>query len=249
LHEEFLHRMKKTARLLAILMLFLAFIAIAIDYRPVMAHVEMVQGDIRIVAGWSNEPPIVDQLNNVVLIITRVSDGQPINNALSQVVVTLNKGAQFKSLQFQPTEESGMYTATILPTEPGQYAVVMNGTIVGQAIDAQTEIEDVEDTARFSFPPTASTNTSSNNNEIPQQMIEQLQIVITGLTAQVDQANVVAEDARNVSQSATESAEELKMAADRAYLFGMIGVGVGVAGIAIAVVALSRKDVVALSRG
>jgi hypothetical protein len=237
--------MKKIARLLAILMLFLTFTAIAIDYRPVMAHVEMVQGDIRIVAGWLNEPPIVGQLNDVVLIITRVSDGQPINNALSQAVVTLNKGAQSKSLQFQPTEESGMYTATILPTEPGQYAVVMNGTIVGQAIDGQTEIEDVEDTARFTFPTAA--NTSSN--EIPQQVIEQLQTVITGLTAQVDQANVVAEDARNASQSATESAEELKMAADRAYLFGMIGVGVGVAGIAIAVVALSRKHVVALSRG
>jgi hypothetical protein len=238
--------MKKTARLLAILMLFLAFIAIAIDYRPAMAHVEMVTGDIRIVAGWLNEPPILDQLNDVVLIITRVSDGQPINNALSQVVVTLNKGTQSKSLQFQPTEESGTYTATILPTEPGQYAVVMNGTIAGQAIEGQTEIEDVEDAARFTFPPAAARTSS---NEIPQQVIEQFQTVITGLTAQVEQANVVAEDAINASQNATESAEELKIAADRAYLFGMIGVGVGVAGIAIAIVALSRKHVVALSSG
>ena len=58
-----------------------------------MAHVEMVQGDIRILAGWTNEPPIVSQLNEIVLIVTRVSDGQPINNALSQVAVTVNKGA------------------------------------------------------------------------------------------------------------------------------------------------------------
>lgn len=234
--------MKKIALLLAILVLFLPIITF--DYHhPVMAHVEIVQGDIKILAGWTNEPPTVDQLNDILLIISRVSDGQPINNALSQVAVSVNKGTQSKSLQFQPTEESGMYTATILPTEPGQYAVAMNGTIAGQAIDVQTEIEDVEDTARFTFPPE-----STGSNEIPQQVIEQLQTVITGLTAQVDEANVLAEDARNASQSATESAEELKMAADRAYLFGMIGVGVGVAGIAIAVVALSRKDVVTLSR-
>lgn len=234
--------MKKIAWLLALFMLFLPFITL--DYHPVMAHVEMVQGDIRILAGWTNEPPIVSQLNEIVLIVTRVSDGQPINNALSQVAVTMNKGAESKSLQFQPTEESGTYTAEILPTEPGQYAVVMNGTIAGQAIDGQIQIEDVEDTARFTFPPA-----SASSNEISQEVIVQLQTVITGLTAQIDEANVVAEDAKNASLSATESAQESRLAADRAYLFGMIGIGVGAAGIAIAVVALSRKDVVTVSRG
>ncbi len=232
--------MKKIACLLALFMLFSQFIAF--DYRPAMAHVEMVQGDIKIIAGWVNEPPTVGQLNEILLTVTRVSDGQPIINALSQVAVTANKGTESKSLQFQPTEESGTYTSEILPTEPGQYAIVMNGTIAGQAIDAQTELEDVESTARFTFPPAADTG----SNEIPQQVIQQLQTVITGLTAQVDEANILAEEARNASQTSTESAEELKTAADRAYLFGMIGVGVGVAGIAIAVVALSRKDVMAL---
>jgi hypothetical protein len=235
--------MKKIAWLLALFMLFLPFITL--DYRPVMAHVEMVQGDIRILAGWTNEPPIVGQLNEIVLIVTRVSDGQPINNALSQVAVTVNKGTESKSLQFQPTEESGTYTAETLPTEPGQYAVVMNGTIAGQTIDGQIQIEDVEDTARFTFPPAS----ASSSNEIPQEVIEQLQTVITGLTAQIDEANVVAEDARNATLSATESAQEARLAGDRAYLFGMIGIGVGAAGIAIAVVALSRKDVVTVSRG
>jgi hypothetical protein len=234
--------MKKIARLLALFMLFLPFITL--DYRPVMAHVETVQGDIRIIAGWTNEPPIVDQLNEIILIVTRVSDSQPINNALSQVAITVNKGTESKSLQFQPTEESGTYTSEILPTEPGQYAVVMNGTIAGQAIDAQIQIEDVEDTERFTFPPA-----SASSNEVPQQVIEQLQTVITGLTAQIDEANVLAEDARNASLSATESAQEARLASDRAYLFGMIGIGVGAAGIAIAVVALSRKDVVTVSRG
>jgi hypothetical protein len=217
--------------------LFLSFLAF--NLRPVLAHEEMVIGNVRIVTGWVNEPPLVNQLNGIVITITNVSNDQPINNALAQLDITVNKGTENKSLDFQPTEEAGVYTATLLPTQTGQYTVVMRGMIAGQAIDAQIEIEDVEDTARFTFPP-ASTSTSSN--QIPQELVEQLQTVITDLTAQVEEANVAAEDAYNATQSVTESVEELKMSADRAYLFSMIGVGAGVAGIAIGVVALSRKE-------
>lgn len=208
---------------------------LAFSLLPAMAHEEMVRGDIKIVGGWTNEPPLVDQFNGVELAITRVSDGQPINNALAQLDISIKKGAQTKSLDFQPQEEAGVYAAKILPTQTGQYAVVMKGTIAGQAIDGQIEIEDVGDTVLFAFPP------SSTSGEIPQEVIEQLQAVIADLATQVDVANVLAEEAKTAAADATETSAEVKMAADRAYLFGMIGVGVGVAGIAIGVVALSRR--------
>ena len=234
--------MEKVALFLAVTLLlsFLAF-----NPGPVLGHEEVVFGDINIVAGWVDEPPLVNQLNGVLIIITQVSNGQPVNNALAQVDITLQKGAETRPLEFQPTEEAGTYTATILPTQTGQYAVVMRGTIAGQAIDGQIEIEDVEDTARFAFPPTGAATTTTgtgNNSQIPQGLIEQLQTVITDLTAQVEEANVVAQEANNATQRATESIEELKMSADRAYLFSLIGVGAGAAGIAIGVVALSRRE-------
>jgi hypothetical protein len=233
--------MEKVALFLAatLLLSFLPF-----NLGPVLAHEEIVIGNIRIVTGWVNEPPLVNQLNGIVVTITNVSNDQPINNALAQLDITVNKGTENKSLDFQPTEEAGVYTATLLPTQTGQYTAVMRGMIAGQTIDAQIEIEDVEDTARFTFP-SASTNTStstSGSNQIPQELVEQLQTVITDLTAQVEEANIAAEDAYNATQGVTESVEELKMSADRAYLFSMIGVGAGVAGIAIGVVALSRKE-------
>jgi hypothetical protein len=228
--------MEKVALFLAAT-LFLSFLAF--NLRPVLAHEEMVIGNVRIVTGWVNEPPLVNQLNGIVVIITNVSNDQPINNALAQLDITVNKGTENKSLDFQPTEEAGVYTATLLPTQTGQYGVVMRGMIAGQAIDSQIEIEDVEDTARFTFPPAS---TGGSSNQIPQELVEQLQTVITDLTAQVEEANVAAEDAYNATQSVTESVEELKMSADRAYLFSMIGVGAGVAGIAIGVVALSRRE-------
>lgn len=234
--------MEKVALFLAVTLLlsFLAF-----NPGPVLAHEEVSFGDINVVAGWVDEPPLVNQLNGVLLIITQVSNGQPVNNALAQLDITLQKGAETRPLEFQPTEEAGTYTATILPTQTGQYAVVMRGTIAGQAIDGQIEIEDVEDTARFTFPPTGAATTttgSGNNSQIPQGLIAQLQTVITDLTAQVEQANVVAQEANNATQSVTESVEELKMSADRAYLFSLIGIGAGAAGIAIGVLALSRRE-------
>ena len=230
-----------------LLLSFLTF-----NLQPALAHEEADFGDIKVEAGWVNEPPLLNQLNGIILIVSRVSNGQPVNNALAQLDVTLQKGADDMPLNFQPTEEAGSYTATILPTQLGQYAVVMQGTVAGQAINGQIQIEDVEDTARFAFPPVASTDSSSSisssnsssssSNQIPQGLIEQLQIVIADLTAQVEQSNVTATQANNLTQSITGSIGELQTSADRAYLFGLIGVGVGTAGIAIGVVALSRRE-------
>ena len=232
----------------ALLLSFLAF-----NLQPVLAHEEMVFGNIRVVAGWANEPPLVNQLNGIVLAISQVSNGQPVNNAFAQLDITLQKGAESMPLNFQPTEETGSYTATVLPTQIGQYAVVMQGTVAGQAVNGQIEVEDVEDTARFTFPPVASTSSSSsistssnssgsNSVQIPQALIEQIQTVIADLTAQVEQSNVAAQEANNSTQNITESIGEIQTSADRAYLFSLVGVGVGTAGIAIGVVALSRRE-------
>ena len=239
--------MKKIALFFAaaLLLSFLAF-----NMPAVIAHEEVVIGDIRIVAGWVNEPPLVNQLNDVLLIITQVSNGQPVNNALAQVDASLQKGTETRPLEFLPAEEAGTYTATILPTQTGQYTVVLRGTISGQTIDGPIDIEDVEDTARFAFPlssPSTTTTTTAGgggggDNQIPQGFIDQLQMVITDLTTQIEEASIAAQEANNSTQSVAESIEELKISADRAYLFSLIGIGAGTAGIALGVVALTRRE-------
>ena len=228
--------MEKVALFLVVILilLFLPF-----NLRPGLAHEEVVFGDIRIVGGWVNEPPLINQLNGILVTMTLVSNGQPINNAFAQLDITLQKGTETRPLDFQPSEEAGTYTATILPTQTGQYTIVMRGTVAGQAIDGQIQIEDVEDTARFTFPPAT---TTGGGNQIPQGLIEQLQTVIADLTAQVEEANLVAQEANNATQGVSESIEELKISADRAYLFSLIGVGAGAAGIAVGVLALSRRE-------
>jgi outer membrane murein-binding lipoprotein Lpp len=222
--------MKKIAlSLLAFAMLLAAF-----SFPRALAHEEIQQGDVRIVGGWTNEPPYVNQVNGIELNITRISNGQPINNALAQVDVSMRKGGETKPLEFQPTEEAGHYVAEILPTQTGQYAIAFQGTIAGAAFNGQIEIEDVGNTRLLEFPP------ASSSGGVSDEVLEQLQTVVTDLTAQVDQATTASEEAQQAAQAATESAAEQKVAADRAYLFGMVGVGVGVAGIIIGVVALTR---------
>ncbi len=225
--------MKKIALPLAASLLLVSFLAS--NPGPALAHEELCQNGICIVGGWVNEPPLVNQLNGIELTITRESDGQPITNAVAQLDISVRKGGQTRSIDPEPQEEPGVYATAILPTQTGQYAIVMRGTVAGQAIDGQVEIEDVGDTARFNFPP-ASTGGLSG------EVVEQLQTVISDLAAQVDEANIAAEEARTAAAAATESSAELKQAADTAYLFGMIGVGVGVAGIAIGVAAMSRRE-------
>lgn len=229
--------MDKVALFLAatLLLSFLAF-----NTNSAVAHEEVVIGNISIVGGWLDEPPLVNQLNDIVMIITNASNGEPINNALAQLEVTLQKGTESRPLEFQPAEESGTYTATIFPTQTGQYAIVMRGTIAGQAIDGQMQIEDVEDTARFNFPP--ATTAGGGGNQIPQGLVEQLQVVIADLTAQVEEANIEAQNANNATRGIIESIEDLRISADRAYLFSLIGVGAGVAGIAIGAIAMSRRE-------
>lgn len=232
--------MDKVALFLAatLLLSFLAF-----NTNSAVAHEEAVIGNISIVGGWLDEPPLVNQLNDIVMIITNVSNGQPINNAIAQLEVTLQKGTESRPLEFQPAEEAGTYTATILPTQTGQYAIVMRGTIAGQAIDGQMQIEDVEDTVRFNFPPaTTAGGGGGGGNQIPLGLVEQLQVVIADLTAQVEEANIEAQNANNATRGIIESIEDLRISADRAYLFSLIGVGAGVAGIAIGAIAISRRE-------
>jgi phosphotransferase system glucose/maltose/N-acetylglucosamine-specific IIC component len=94
----------------------------------------------------------------------------------------------------------------------------------------------VADPKQLSFPAGGSTG------QVDSGIIDQFRSAITDLTSQVDDAKASADQAQQAAQNAAQSAANVKASADGAYIFGMIGVGVGVAGIVLAVIALSRKE-------
>ncbi|MGH9991479.1 MAG: hypothetical protein ACREAZ_02400 [Nitrososphaera sp.] len=213
------------------------------SFPPALAHEECESGDIKFVGGWVNEPPVVDQLNGIELTVTRISSDEAIINAVAGLEIIVKKGTPTKTLNFAPTETEGVYDAPILPTQTGQYAVVIKGTVADQAVQCQIEIEDVGSASVLEFPPKSSNGNGGNNGNgtLPPEFLEQLRLVIQDLSSQVDQAMTASEEAGEAASAAAESANDLRLTADRAYIFGMVGVGVGVAGIVIGVVALSKS--------
>ncbi len=224
--------MKKAAVALAVALPLLLF-----AFKPAFAHNETEVGDIRVVGGWGIEPPLIGELNTIVIQVTTISDGEPVTNAFASADVVVRKGGVQKALELLPAEEAGWYEAEIIPTQLGQYAIAFSGRISSQQVNTQIELEDVEDSARLNFPESG----SNPDQGIPEDFVEQMRSVITGLTVQVEDAMSSAQDASDAARSAAESASETRAAADRAYLVGVVGIGVGIAGIAIAAVALSRR--------
>jgi hypothetical protein len=202
------------------------------NVRYASAHVTKNFGSINVEVGWANEPPLAGQMNTITVGITTKSDDKPVANAVGQLQATIKKGGDTKTLDLLPQEQEGLYGAQVIPSQIGEYEVVLKGNVSGQAIAETIPLDTVEDPKELSFPAGGSSNAVSSD------VIDQFKTAITDLTTQVDEAKAAADQAQNAARAA----QGVKAAADGAYMFGMIGVGVGVAGIALAVIALSRKE-------
>ena len=205
---------------------------------PAFAHQTMNFGSIAIEVGWANEPPLAGQLNTVTVGVSNASDNKPIPNAVEQLQATLKKGGETKPLDLLPQEEEGLYGAEVIPGQIGQYELLLMGTVSGQNVNGSVPLDDVSDPKELTFPSTA----GSDNSQVTSGIISQVGNAITDLSTQVDDAKASADQAQQTAQNATQSAQSIKVSADGAYMFAMISVGIGVAGIAIAVIALSRRE-------
>ena len=202
------------------------------------AHQTMNFGSIAIEVGWANEPPLEGQLNTVTVGVSNASDNTPIPNAVGELQATIKKGGETKPIDLLPQEQEGLYGAEVIPGQIGQYEILLMGTVNGQNINGSIPLDDVSDPKELTFPSTG----GSDNSQVTSGIINQVSNAITDLSTQVDDAKASADQAQQTAQNATQSAQSIKVSADGAYMFAMISVGIGVAGIAIAVIALSRRE-------
>src|SRR5918996_1121993 len=209
----------QTLDFLFIIIVLLSLLTISIvlnsPFQKVLAHISNQYGNTTIQAGWDQEPPLVDKINDVVVGVTRESDlgngsdsAIPVRNALTDMNIMVKYGGVTKSLDFVPSQEQeGWYESKILPTRIGSYNLVLNGTIQDQPISDEVQIEDVESTQKLSFPE-----------------------------ADIDDSGSLAESNSNIQ----EGIQNVKDIADRSYMIAITAIGVGAAGILIAVAALVR---------
>jgi hypothetical protein len=235
------------------LVLVFSFSTVKIAY----AHLTKKFGNLSVTVGWSNEPALVGELNNAIVGVNQTSGktSTGVINALANVNVLAKYGGVTKPLDFVPSEQTdGLYNGKMIPTRIGSYSLVMNGTIQGQKINAQIPLDEVQGKQQISFPDSGSssgvgggggdaTGAASNSNNVGPQ----LQGILSQLSNDIDSTKNSVDTMAKNNADTQKSVQDLKNAADRSYMIGMAGIGAGAAGIVIAAVALSRKDILKVS--
>src|SRR5919198_2108084 len=161
--------------LILIALLTLSFSNSKIAY----AHITKKFGNLLIEVGWSNEPSLVGELNNVIVQVNQTSSKSsqtPVINALGNMDIEVKYGGVTKPLDFAPSEQTeGLYNGQMIPTRVGSYSIVLNGTIQNQKIiNAEIPLDLVESKQKLNFPDsgafaggtdtTTATGTAANNN-------------------------------------------------------------------------------------
>lgn len=141
--------MNKTPLIIACL---ITLIAILLNYQSALAHVNVTVGDYDFEIGWVEEPPIVGQMNAILVNVVHTS-GEPVED-VSSLTVTISYGGQSKMLTLQPQGEDtpGQFMAPILTTLPGQYTVILGGKLGDTEISAEVEPEEVSSADTLQFP-------------------------------------------------------------------------------------------------
>jgi hypothetical protein len=209
--------------------------------------------------GWTEEPPLVGQLNSAIIVVEKVVTGgnsTPVSNALSQLDIKEKYGGITKPIEFVPSEQTeGGYEAKIIPTRIGSYSLLMNGSIQNQNItNVEIPLDEVEGTQMFSFPDreisgsssgsisgssngSNQTSTSGNNNDIGaevEQILSQFSNDIDSIKGSIAKLDSNYVNIQNSIQNA-------KSASDISFIIGMAGVGAGISGVIISLIVLSRR--------
>ncbi len=210
--------------------------------------------------GWTEEPPLVGQLNSAIIVVEKVVTGgnsTPVSNALSQLDIKEKYGGITKPIEFVPSEQTeGGYEAKIIPTRIGSYSLLMNGSIQNQNItNVEIPLDEVEGTQMLSFPDREISGSSSgsisgssngsnqtiaggNNNEIGaevEQILSQFSNDIDSIKGSIAKLDSNYVNIQNSIQNA-------KSASDISFIIGMAGVGAGISGVIISLIVLSRRS-------
>jgi hypothetical protein len=208
---------------LLLVILILLIVGIFFSTQNSFAHKDVQVGNITITAGWLTEPPLVNNLNSLLLMFHE--NDTPIRNAMKDITVNIQFGGVTKEVDFIPSEEStGTYLSEIIPTQLGTYILSLNGKLNNQNITIEVTIEDVEDTAKLSFPPV-------ENTDVSQNIGSQIKPIISDINKQIEENKNSNNETRQLVEEVINKVEEMKVDLNRIGLLSFIGVALGAAAI------------------
>ena len=193
-------------------------------------HTVDAVGEYRVEIGWMNEPVVSGETNAIEFYVSplipcpdiseaiKCAESQKFQNGISDLRKTIKMKLIYKdetiTLPLSPDHNiPGKYYAFVNPTVSGFYQANILGTIVDTPISLSMHPPKVDERAYIEFPEPADITV--------QQMID-------GHTALI-------EDVSELKDSVT-TLEELQ-----SNNIGYIGIGVGILGIAIAIVAITKS--------
>ncbi len=204
----------------------LAFWIVGASALPASAHLHEQVGDIVFTVGWSSEPAFAGEPNSVQVFVNEAAaggeEGPPVDARQVKLTVEIIFGERngTEKLPAVPLESFAFgspgefRTEAIVPTRPGTYTFHFAGTIKGKAFDKYytsgekgaiegTQYNDINEVAKVSFPEKDPTN-------------GQLALAL-----------------ENAEKTASAAADKASDDAKNARLFGIIGIAVGVIGLAV----------------
>lgn len=243
-----------------LLMLIVLFVFSFSNAKTAYAHITKNFGNIQVEVGWSNEPALVGELNNIIVQVNQTGGKNtqtPVINALGSMDMAVKYGGVTKPLDFVPSEQTeGLYNGQMIPTRVGSYSLVLNGTIQEQKISAEIPLDLVESKQKLNFPDSGgsggsgigdTSSVASNTATASNNIGPQLQGIVSELANDIDSTKASIDTLTKSNADTQKTIQDLKNTNDRLYMIGLGGVGAGVAGIIIAATALSRRNVLEVS--
>jgi hypothetical protein len=203
---------------------------------PASAHEERKVGNYMLAVGFGDEPAYAGTKNSVQMFLHNAKTDKPVIDLGDTLKVDVTQGAgsanddsQKLTMSMEPDFEVGEfgtpgdYRAFFIPTVPGTYTFHLTGSIKGQKVDEKftsgpNTFADVDDPSQVQFPakdPSGAQLSARLDREVPR--------LNTALAA---------------SQSRANKAED---AAGQARIIAIVGVVVGVLGLAAAGFAMRKR--------
>lgn len=210
-----------------------------LNVKSAEAHITKVFGNYLVEVGWNDEPAYTGLVNTVQVTVKKGSgdSATPVINALKDMQISIQYGGVTKPLDFVPSSTvDGQYVSSLIPTRVGTYSLVFKGSIQDQSVDTEIPLDDVASADALNFPP--SSGSSSGGTINPGQM----DTLVNQLTSDIEDAKNNADSAAKSVANVVQSFQQVKDTTDKLYMISMTGIGIGIAGIVIAVIAITRKQ-------